>query len=382
MSCRFTEAHVGIVFLAIVLAGCPAQHEGALPEAGARDAGDPALEPDSGATDAAGEGAVDDPVERSVALVLAAPDLPPQFICLGAFATDASGAPLGDPVIAGGPFGVPDPTDPARRRLISGFPYGAVVRLPLRRHDSKYFVGHKPIGYVVDDVQPREFAGSGNDSETCKRAWAAARDVAGRQLDMSSLQVGDSWIAGVSGCIASSPAPECGGGSNLQTTATRADLTPVLQPVDGGELLLALQVANFSLFPAFQKIDMYLQPVRSQDGGNIPDGEPTALTMGDLSGGDIGSSAVVVHLASADAGDALLLAVPHGAAPCAGGPGCSTVAIPIDPYRARYAPASGGATGASWSGHQVLALFGRPPATLDESAAGRLFLGMFDAALP
>jgi hypothetical protein len=105
---------------------------------------------------------------------------------LGAFAIDERGAPTGDPVIAGGPFGVPDPTDPTRRRLISGFPYGAVVRLPLRRHDSKYFDRYMPVGYIVDDVQPREFAGSGNDSETCKRAWVGARDVAARQLDMGS----------------------------------------------------------------------------------------------------------------------------------------------------------------------------------------------------
>jgi hypothetical protein len=378
---RFAPVRLHLAFFTVVVTGCPMDDAGGVELPGLDISSDAGPDAVSAATDAAAESALDDPVERSVALVLAAADLPPQYVCLGAFAMDESGAPVGDPVIAGGPFGVPDLTDPARRRLVSGFPYGSVVRLPLRRHDAKYFDGHAPVGYIVDDVQPREFAGSGNDSETCKRAWASARDVAARQLKLGAMRVGDSWIAGVSGCAAASSAPECGGGVNLRTTPAPLDLAPAPAQTVDGELALTLQVANVSALADFQNIDMYLQAVRPEEGGKIPDGPPIALAVSGLSRGDVAPSTVVVHLPSANAGDALLLVVAHDAPPCVSGPDCRTAAIPIDPFRARYASARGGATGAAWSGHQVLALFGRPPSNPEEPT-GALYLGMFDAALP
>ena len=76
-----------------------------------------------------GNSELPDAIERSVGLVLAAPDLPPQFVCLASFAADAEGLPTGEPVIAGGPFGIPDRTDPTRRRLTGGFPYGSTTNV-------------------------------------------------------------------------------------------------------------------------------------------------------------------------------------------------------------------------------------------------------------
>jgi hypothetical protein len=339
---------------------------------------------DSGGAGGAGGSAEEpDAVTRSVGLVLAAPDLPPQFVCLAAFRADAEGKPTGEPVLAGGPFGVPDRTDPTGRRLAGGFPYGSVVRLPVRARDERFFDGLVPIGFYVDDVSPREFAGSGNDSETCKRAWPEARDVAARQLPMADMQVGDSWIAGVSGCVGKSTAPECADGANLTLSHERLDLGLPTSLDGSGDLSFTLQVAHLAADSHLQGVDLYLQPMRAEGDAKVADGEPIALgeEAAGLSRGDITRTAFGVRLASETAKETLLLVVPHGKPPCLTGEACATIAVPIQPSLDRYGSPMGGATGAAWAGHQVIALFGRAP-TADEAPASAIRLGIFDASLP
>lgn len=333
-----------------------------------------------------GEGGAAEPpdaVERTVGLVLAAADLPPQFVCLASFAADSQGKPTGEPVLAGGPFGIPDRTDPMGRKLTGGFPYGAVVRLPVRQRDQRFYDGLIPIGFLVDDVSPREFAGPDNDSETCKRAWAQARDVPARQLPMANLQIGDSWIAGVSGCVAASTAAECAGGANLQLAHANLDLSTPASFSGTGDLTFTLQIASLAADAALQNVDLYLQPMQAQGDAKIADGAPSLLTEAGkgLSRGQIASKAVGIRLASATAKETLLLVVPHGTAPCLSGDACATVAVPIQPSLDRYGSPMGGATGAAWAGHQVLSLFGRAP-TGGEAPALVARLGIFDASLP
>src|SRR5262249_6183110 len=114
-----------------------------------------------------------------------------------------------------------------------------------------------------------------------------------------------------------------------------------------------------------------------------PDGAPLPLAVQDpgLSSGTVAAPAIGLRLDSGNLDRALLLLVPHGAAPCLGGPSCGAIAFPVAPFVARYASPMGGSTGAGWSGHQVSALFGRPP-TAGEDAASVLRLGIFDAAIP
>jgi hypothetical protein len=339
-----------------------------------------------GGAGSSGEGGHSEPhdaIERSVGLVLAAPDLPPQFVCLASFVADSEGLPSGEPVIASGPFGIPDRTDPRERRLIGGFPYGSVVRLPVRQRDDRFYDGLIPIGFFVDDVSPREFAGSGNDSETCKRAWAQARDVPARQQPMADLQIGDSWVVGVSGCLSTSTVAECAGGANLERTHANLDLRPPTSFSGTGDLSFTLQVAHFAAAAGFQNVDLYLQPMRPEGDAKVADGEPILLSeeSAGLSRGDIVSRAVAVRLASETVEHTLLLVVPHGSAPCLSGDACASVAVPIQPSLERYASPMGGATGAAWEAHQVLALFGRVP-TDDEAPASAVRLGIFDASLP
>ena len=98
--------------------------------------------------------------------------------------------------------------------------------------------------------------------------------------------------------------------------------------------------------------------MRLDGDAKVADGPPILLASG-LSQGDIADRAKGVKLDSATVGVTLLLVMPHAAVPCMAGEGCATVSIPIQPYPSRYAAPTGGATGAAWTAHQVLALFGR-----------------------
>lgn len=377
--------------LALLAGGCPgARHDAPTPSDGGRlpvdaaaasdgrpssDGPDPDAAPAS--RDGLGDGPAPDPVERVVALVLAAPDLPPQYVCLVSLAVAPGGEPMGEPLLAGGPFGAPDPSDPTGQTLRSGFPYGTVVKLPFFVHDRMYFEGLRPIGFVVDDVDLHQTV-RGGSSEPCKRAWAGVRDVPGRQVALGSVEIGASFLASVTGCRDSSAAPECAGGANLATTLRRLD-TSALPTAggSGGDDGVAVQVANLSAAADLQGVDFFLQPVRVADGGaTIPEGEPLALTREGLSRGEISAAGTLVHVAAFDPGLTRLLVVPHGA-PCSSDDGCTALSVLIEPFRARYAAPAGGGTGAAWDGHQVLALLGGGPMAGDPGALGPLRLAMF-----
>jgi hypothetical protein len=189
--------------------------------------------------------------------------------------------------------------------------------------------------------------------------------------------------SGVSGCVGTSTDPECAGGANLELAHTALDLRTPQSFSGAGDLSLTVQVAHLAADAPLQNVDVYLQPMRLEGDAKVAAGEPILLSEegAGLSRGDIVSEAVGVRLASETVKETLLLVVPHGMPPCLAGDTCSTVVLQIQPSLERYGSPMGGATGADWAQHQVLALFGRAP-TDGEAPASVVRLGMFDASLP
>jgi hypothetical protein len=358
----------------LALAGCPNDSSDAV--VGDHDAGSP--------TDASVEDVTDqdtgvdagDPAEivRETTIALAAPDLPPQYFCFLGFKPAADGSPQGDPVGARGPWGVPDASDPNAAavfgagalglpvKLSSGFPYGAMVRLGIRRRDAPFFDKLAGELLLLPNVESAVFAGNSVDSTTCIDAWRATRsqNVPMFVTKPGQIQVGQSWLAAVSGCAQASTDPQCAGGNNLKTTVAQLDLS--------GDADVNVQVTNLAPFAGYQHVDLYIQPMRAGDAGaSIPDGAPV-LVASDVSWTQVGS---VAGVRIANPSLALLLVVKHGETPS------TTIAIPIQPFMNAYAKSAH----ASWSGHQTFVLFGRPPLDPSEDPTKSLRLGIFSSEI-
>ncbi len=338
-------------------------------------------------------------VERTAAVAFAAPDLPPQFLCFLGFTAAADGSAQGDPVAARGPWGVPDPTDPNATavfgpigtqnvsvELTSGFPYGAMVKLGIRERDAPFFDQLAGLLLFASDVDTLAYAGDGVDSTTCRNAWAAAKEQPAPRVTTKpgQIQVGQSWLVGISGCAQPSTDPECAGGANLTETVLQLDLDTPSAFAGGGDTQVAIQVADLAPFAGYQDVDVYVQPRRptaGSDGGaaSAPDGAPLLLgTPGDSLSWTGLTDAAGVAIPSADLDSTLFVVAQHGTAPlCGGQPGCtSTTAFPVKPFMDTYAPTAK----AAWSGHQTFVLFGRPPVTRTENPADFLRLGIFSTA--
>ena len=357
------------------LAGCPSARPG-----GPGDASD-------GAT-----------FERTAAVAFAAPDLPPQFLCFLGFRAAADGSAQGDPVAARGPWGVPDPADPNAAavfgpigtqnvsvKLVSGFPYGAMVKLGIRKRDAPFFDQLAGLLLVTSQVDSLAYAGDGVDSTTCRDAWAAAQGQPGPRVTTrpGQIQVGQSWLVGISGCAQASADPQCAGGANLTASVLQLDLGTPGAFAGSGDTRLAIQVADLSPFAGYQDVDVYLQPMRAGaavDGGAAPVADGAPLLLGNaLSWTGLTGAGAGVALPGADLDLTLLVIAQHGTAPfCGGQPGCSTTtAFPVKPFMDRYGPTAR----AAWSGHQTFVLFGRPPLTPAENPADFLRLGVFSSSL-
>jgi len=365
------------------LAGCPAASTGNTGGAGG--------------TGGASDGAL---VERGATVAFAAPDLPPQFLCFLAFAAAADGSAQGEPVAARGPWGVPDPNDPNAAavfgpigtqnvsvRLASGFPYGAMVKLGIRKRDAPFFDQLAGLLLLASQVDTVAYAGDGVDSTTCRNAWAAAKGQPGPRATTKpgQIQVGQSWLVGISGCAQASADPQCAGGANLTETVLPLDLGTPQAFAGTGDTRVAIQVADLSPFAGYQDVDVYLQPMRAgplPDGGAapLPDGPPLLLgsPADALSWTALTGAAAGVAIPSADLDLTLFVVAQHGTTPfCGGQPACTTTtAFPVKPFMDSYGPTAK----AAWSGHQTLVLFGRPPLTSTENPADFLRLGIFSSA--
>jgi hypothetical protein len=303
-------------------------------------------------------------------------------------------------VAARGPWGVPDPTDPNAAavfgpmgatnlsvRLTSGFPYGAIVKLPIRKRDAPFFDRLAGLLLSVSQVDTLAFAGDGVDSTTCRNAWATANGQQTPRLATKpgQIQVGQSWLVGISGCAQASTDPQCAGGANLTATELLLDLATPSAFAGTGDTQVAIQVADLSPFSGYQDVDVYLQPMKAAppaDAGTapVPDGAPLLLgTSGKgLSWTGVTDSAAGVALPSADLDRTLFVVAAHGTTPfCGGQAGCTTTtAFPVKPFMDKYAPT----TKAAWSGHQTFVLFGRPPLSSTENPADFLRLGIFSSS--
>jgi hypothetical protein len=402
---RNSTMAVTVFPLLLLLGGCPDDANGVAPgggDGGSDDGG--AADGDATGAEASGaDAAAGAQVERAATVVLAAPDLAPQYFCFVGFEPAADGSPQGSPVVARGPWGVPDPTDPNAAavfgpsgaldlpvKLSSGFPYGAIVRLGLRKRDAPFFDQLAGVLFTVSDVAAMVFAGNGIDSTTCKDAWTATQgsNVPRFATKPGQIQVGQSWLVAVSGCAQASMDPQCAGGNNLTATEALLDLTSPGSFAGNGDAEVAIQVADLSPYAGYQDVDFYLQAMRpagdaGADGGaqTVPDGSPLLLSSQGkgLRWTEIADRAAGVKVSSANASLALLLVVEHGDEPfCVGQPGCTTTtAIPIQPFVDKYAKTAG----AAWAGHQTFVLFGRPPLDPSEKPADFLRLGIFASTL-
>jgi hypothetical protein len=362
---------------------------------------------DAGAPEDAALGAT---VERKATVAFAAPDLPPQFACFVGFAPAADGSPQGDPVAARGPWGIPDPTDPNTVpvfgnavqnlpvKLTGGFPYGAMVALPIRHRDAPFFDELAGVLFTVSEVTSAVFAGDGVDSATCRSAWTAIQGstVPLFTLKPGTLKVGESILAGISGCTKTSTDPQCAGGNNLASTSLLLDVATPGSFAGTGDTPVGVQVANLAPYAGYQNADLYVQPMKpadaggaSMDGGASPDGGAAAVPDGapllvgsagaGLSWKQITAASTGIRLSSATDNLAQLLVVEHGTTPSCGGasPCTTTTSIPIQPFLATYAKS----TGAAWSGNETFVLFGRPPVSAGENPASFLRLGIFPSAI-
>jgi hypothetical protein len=365
--------------------------------------------PDASSVDAsnadAGNGAA---IQRKATLVMAAPDLPPQYVCLLGF-EPTDGSVLGAPVVSRGPWGVPDPSDPnvgpvfgmgetgLPVKLVSGFPYSAVANFPIRVRDAPLFDKLYAVLFMVAQVAEDVFAGDSVDSTTCRTAWAAVADagasVPSFTIEPGTVQLGQSYLVGVSGCANSSTDPQCAGGNNLTQTQLRLDQTTPSSFTGTGGTTLGIQVADLGVYAGYQGVDFYVQPMGPGDAGvpddggspadagspGVPSGPPIPIGAHGqgLNWTQITAPSTGVSLSSATLDLTLLLVVEHGTVPWCGGqtPCSTTTAIPIQPFLTKYA-----STGAAWSGNQTFVLFGRPALAPGETPSEFLRLGVFPSA--
>jgi hypothetical protein len=388
--------------LAPTLSGCPSDSNGPqaqTPDADAADevadvrtderpSGDASSDPATEAGADASDDAALDLVERKTTIVLAAPNLKPQYICLAAFEADENGEPVGDlhavrvrntsnPLP---PFGIPDPSDPTRLR--AGLPYGTVFPVGVFPHDADLeatFDRRVAVGFVLDaDPGPTG----------CVAAYEAVKDKPGRTwlVRPGTVGRGQSWVFALTGCEGPSSDPACAGGNNLTADLQRVDTATPSDSHGVGDIALGVQFWNLGPFAGYQNVDVYVQPMKpaaepgdAEDGSDagavtVANGPPVPLANGSH-WRDIAQASVGVRLSDSTRQLTELLLVRHDEMPfCGGAPGCAnTVGLPMQPFIDRYASPAG----AAWSGNLVVGLFGRGPLASTESVGDVVRLAPF-----
>ena len=310
------------------------------------------------------DGALPKP-DRKITLMFAAPDMGPQFVCLGAWVpgTDGKADITKAPLQAQGPFGIPDTTAPDDVTKYKGFPFGATVPFPVADAAVKGALDSLAVvGYVLD-------TNPGKDG--CKAAFDTVKASPGRLLSVAkgTIKTGESWAAILTGCNGAPTATgECGDGSKkLEFFSVKLD------PADKGADKIGMQGLNLSLFPgaspyppSFADVDLYIQPMNAaaagdagssdalaevevaSDGaapGPTPAGAPIlispAITAANgLQYKDLLTTAIATAKIPGDINEALLVISKHttagtpycSSAPPPGGSCLTSVTVPLKPF--------------------------------------------------
>lgn len=313
------------------------------------------------------------PADRKITLVFAAPDLPPQFLCLGAFVADKDGMPTSTLADAKGPYGIDDGSGDPKK--LSGFPYGAVVPIPVSDAAVKVALnGLAVIGFTVDKNPLVE-------GKTCKDYWKdpAISGDKGRQAVVKKglVAAGTSFVGAMVGCKNKDADPACGG-KELHWVMQKFDIAPPTEFKGGGETKLGIQFGHLSNFPAFQGMDVYVQGRKAGGGeaGTDPmlEGVPVQITTAAAGANAEHFEPKAIGVAIPGNKDlALLLLVKNGTKPfCEGAADCkTTVPIPIKPFMDAFK-----VTGATWGDTQFFGLIGRPKLETDPATANPLIIGI------
>ena len=309
--------------------------------------------------------------DRKVTFVFASPDSKPQYMCLGAFGGDPMTSDK--PTKALGPFGIPDPSDPTK--LVSGFPYRAVVPYPVTDKLAQAALSSLTVAIYFSDTDPT----AGGSPAPCVAAWATAKTDPknffiipkdGASPPKGVVAPGTSWALTLSGCRndATDATDTCPKVANFAFDWQQLDTADPSSYTGGGTGAKAgLQFHHLSNVPAFNDVDVYIQPMSAAtsdagadaDGGTAtPASEPILIagTPPGASGvkfGDMVAKAVGVA-PKGDPDSAVLLLVKHGDRPG----GLTTIPLPLDRFLAAYKAVLGPTVG--WTGNQTLILAGSP----------------------
>ncbi len=203
--------------------------------------------------------------DRAVTIVFAAPDLPPRFLCLGAFSPTDDPTTKDAPLTAlpsTGALGVPDmaaPTDPTKT---SGFPYGAVVPVPLSESAIAALNGLKVVIYMVDQ-NPAKMT----PATTCSALWKTTRTDTSKwkAFDPMTVKAGEHGVVTIQGCSA---APADMTGACTSPTPNMSIIVhkgATAKPSTGNVGLQFLHLSQFPgnptavpPVPGWQNVDIYL----------------------------------------------------------------------------------------------------------------------------
>jgi len=208
------------------------------------------------------------PADRAVTIVFGAPDLPPKFLCLGAFLATKDPATEMKPLTVqptSGALGIPDPTAPTDPTKTSAFPYGAVVPVPLNEAAITALGTFKVVIYMVDENPAKMMP-----AKTCSDMWDTVRTDTKKwkAFDPGVVAKGEHGILTLQGCLgAATPNGACGTtGSNFEFKVQKAAMS---KPTEAGANV-GLQFLHLSQFggfvigttavPGFQSADIYIKP--------------------------------------------------------------------------------------------------------------------------
>jgi hypothetical protein len=342
--------------------------------------------------------------DRRVSLLFAAPDMGPKFVCLGAF------APTGDPTTADAPaqalpgtgaLGIPDPADTTGMDTTktTGFPYGAVVPVPLTAEAIAALKVFKVAIYLLDE-NPAKMS----PASTCSAQWKNVRSDPKKYkiFDPKAIDTGEHGLISMTGCL-NAPTDTTFACPTTANFSIKLDKLDTKKPTTAGTM--GVQFYNLSNFnpptaaaiPGFQNVDVYLATTASASSGGdagsdaasdaasdsatdapAADAAPAGPTMVKIatgvSYGNLAATASGITLPSGATGaNSYLVVLPTGASPCmsAGQPSltCPAWTLPLAPFFAAYskAPIYGG----FYPGfNELVALVGSPiPKDLDAGAA-------------